>query len=588
MERSGIIYRCSHTKHANRPPSSRRALARGLVPGLQRLTEDCGVCLSSCLDYWQDDLILQAFNRCLILAPEIYGNPWLLRDDEYPKLARIFNLHRKYRDILVKGIVLPEDDYGPFAVSRGDSATRFITLRNLTWQQKEYRIYLNQSIGLAHSDYVELRQLHPTEKVIGLFRYNPGYFVTVPVEPFRSALYMATTKPADEITIYGCSYQVVRDVPAKPIIVNLLGLPGRKELVTLSTEYRKFTKATLDGQPAPDAPAGRPFYVRFPGEPNGKHWHRKLAGLTPCDVPADAEALYEATCFAANNNALEVRELLRSGPTKIPQVELARKRFFEDPIFVSRGIWDKFAFDADLSTSFRIRDYHARDIAVSPGMFRLDFATDIDIDKLVFQAVEVNAPAQTADVSADLKNWRRCELTTNADTITVRIPTGKKVKYLRIDKTPTAVAEIEGYKANIKLDTSNWRASNLFKPYSDTPAVSAWQCTAQLDELAKNSYLAVAIPGQYGNEAAYAAIRIDGRILSAPDRSPSFECNQWEHVVKRVNGNYTYYFPPTEQLQGKTIEVVVLGLKRNMNNVKPELWLTAYPPHYETKTLILE
>ncbi|NTV80750.1 MAG: hypothetical protein HGA24_04920, partial [Candidatus Aminicenantes bacterium] len=78
------------------------AISRGLVPDLKRLVEDCGVCLSSCLDYWEDDLVLQAFNRSLLLAPELYGNPWFLRDDEYPRLARLFNLHRKYRDILVK------------------------------------------------------------------------------------------------------------------------------------------------------------------------------------------------------------------------------------------------------------------------------------------------------------------------------------------------------------------------------------------------------------------------------------------------------------------------------------------------------
>ncbi len=111
------------------------ALSRGLVPDLQRLTEDHGVCLSSCLDYWEDDLVLQAFNRSLILAPQLYGNPWLLRDDEFPKLARIFNLHRKYRDILVNGLVLPEDIFGPYSVSRGilyvlGSQDRFLKVIN--------------------------------------------------------------------------------------------------------------------------------------------------------------------------------------------------------------------------------------------------------------------------------------------------------------------------------------------------------------------------------------------------------------------------------------------------------------------------
>ena len=100
-----------------------QAISRGLVPDLKRLTEDCGVCLSSCLDYWEADLILQAFNRCLILAPELYGNPWFLRDDEFPRLARIFNLHQRYRDILVKGMVLDAERYGPLSVARGNDAT---------------------------------------------------------------------------------------------------------------------------------------------------------------------------------------------------------------------------------------------------------------------------------------------------------------------------------------------------------------------------------------------------------------------------------------------------------------------------------
>lgn len=65
------------------------SIARRSPDNLTRLTEDHGVCLSSCLDYWEDELILQAFGRELILAPELYANPWLLRDDEYAQLAYI-------------------------------------------------------------------------------------------------------------------------------------------------------------------------------------------------------------------------------------------------------------------------------------------------------------------------------------------------------------------------------------------------------------------------------------------------------------------------------------------------------------------
>src|SRR4030042_940941 len=72
---------------------------------------------------------MQAFNRSLLLAPELYGNPWFLRDDEYPKLARLFNLHRAYRDVLVKGLVLPEWSYSKNAVSRGAGASGRAALR---------------------------------------------------------------------------------------------------------------------------------------------------------------------------------------------------------------------------------------------------------------------------------------------------------------------------------------------------------------------------------------------------------------------------------------------------------------------------
>ena len=135
--------------HSTAPHHRAGALSRGLPPDLTRLVEDHGVCLSSCLDYWEDDVVLQAFNRSLLLAPELYGNPWLLRDDEFPRLARFLNLHHRYGDLLVHGMRLPEAHYGPNAVSRGDANTRLVTLRNLTWNPVKYAVKLDGEIGLS-------------------------------------------------------------------------------------------------------------------------------------------------------------------------------------------------------------------------------------------------------------------------------------------------------------------------------------------------------------------------------------------------------------------------------------------------------
>jgi len=318
------------------------AISRRVVPDLVRLTEDHGVCISSCLDYWDDDLILQAFNRNLILAPQLYGNPWFLRDDEYPKLARLFNLARKYRDILVDGMVLPEASYGKKAVSRGDESTRLLTLRNLTWEPIVCKVKLDEEIGLSAGGRVELRQYHPTERVFGTFK--KGNVIDVEVLPFRSCLLMATSKQT-EFGIKGCDYEVVRDVPGKPVLIKLLAMPGETRHIELTAGQREFASARMGARRVDGLVKGQSETIMFPGEPLKETYHRKLGDLTSCTVPADAEALYEATCFAANNNALEVRALQRSGPSHIPQVQKAREAFLKQPLFAERGLWDKNLFD---------------------------------------------------------------------------------------------------------------------------------------------------------------------------------------------------------------------------------------------------
>ncbi len=211
--------------------------------------------------------------------------------DESFVLNRIDNLRKKYAEASTGRIDLPESDYGPNAVSSGDSTFRFIALQNPARQKRKCSIRLNRSIGLARAETVELRQLYPTEKIIGLYRYNPGYYVTFYVPPCRAALLLATTKPLNEISVYGCDYQLVRDNPGKGVVIDLLAPPGSRRLVTVTAPHRKFKNAILDGAPRPDAADGKPFYVSFGGEPNTLAAHRKLGALKPVDVPEEAETL---------------------------------------------------------------------------------------------------------------------------------------------------------------------------------------------------------------------------------------------------------------------------------------------------------
>jgi hypothetical protein len=565
------------------------AISRRVVPDLVRLTEDHGVCISSCLDYWEDDLILQAFNRNLILAPQLYGNPWFLRDDEYPKLARIFNLARQYRDILVDGRVLPEAGYGAKAVSRGDKRTRLLTLRNLTWEPIVCKVKLDEEIGLSVGTPVELRQYHPTERLIGTFK--KGEVVDVEVLPFRSCLLMATSKQT-EFGIKGCDYEVIRDVPGKPVLVKLLALPGETRPVELVAGDREFKLAQISGCRLDGLVKGQSEVITFPGTALKEKVHRKLGDLRPCTVPADAEALYEATCFAANNNALEARALQRSGPSSIPQVVKAREAFLKQPLFAARGLWDKNLFDGDPDTAF----YVARRVGMAPlsgGSLRIDLGEIISLDRLIVRtgseyALQPFKYDETirAQVSSDLTHWTSMSLVADK-TIIMKLDPKTKLRYIRFNGTPDKIVEIEGMLNGRALDRSQWRASTLFARYARVRATKAWQHSFTLNEIPRGSYLAIALNGEHGLEGAYAAIRVNGKPVGAPDRSVSFPANTWEYPARKRTSNYTYYVPLTEDMKDAKIDAIVLGLRSGSGKFKPQVWVTAYPAPLSERLLTL-
>jgi hypothetical protein len=568
-----------------------QALSRGLVPELKRLTEDHGVCLSSCLDYWDDDLILQAFNRSLILAPEIYANPWFLRDDEYPKLARIYNLHRRYRDILTQGLVLPEEQYGPKAVSRGDDTRRLITLRNLTWEPVKYKVSLDDSIGLKGKDKVSLYQFHPTEKFLGQRRWAQS--VEVEVLPFRSCLLLASTDAVKEVVLEGCDYEVVRDTPGKEVIVNVMGYPGTKAKISLQAPDRSFDQARLDGKNANVLVKGKKVEVSFPGSKLNQRWHYKVGTLQQCSVPQDAEILYEATCFSADNDPLEFRSLRRSGPTKIKQVQKARDAFVNQWMVKERGIDPAYLFDNDLETIYSFRSNRRHDLEKN---IRIDFGNAINVDTVSFLLTEETSTESKdpkkpvtyiAEVSPDLKRWEPAVVTHNGSEVKIFLGKDTPVRYLRTNCVPEKVKEINGYYRNNVLAAKNWRTSYLFDRFANRPAVKAFNLKFQLDQYVDNSYLCIPLEGKHGFEGAYAALRVGDKYVGAPRRAISYQVNPWEAPVRRRDSHYTYYIPITKDMIDKTLELIVLAFDKANLDFTPSAWVTAYPVPMVKKQLVL-
>lgn len=572
------------------PHNRAGTLAIGLTPGLERLVEDCGVCLSSCLNGWDDEMILQAFSRSLILAPEMYGNPWLLSDREFPKLARIYNLHRKYADILVDGMQLAQEKYGDYAVSRGDRRTRLLTLRNLSWEPRTFTVSLSGEIGLTDKGRIHVRSYHPTERIIGDFRYGDNVEVTVP--PFRTMLLLASSAAmtSGDLGLEGADYEVIRDVAGSAAEIRIKGLPGTSSEIRLPS-YVKASRVLLDGIDV-TREIRKGMEIDFDGDPLTLPFHRHIGTPQRTDVAsADTKSLYEATVFSADNNALEVRSMQRSGDTEIQEVNAARSAFFGQDAFIRRGVWDRYLFDGDMGTGFWPSSRYGWNQRVRGGCFRLDLGKEYHVDSLVVRVKDeyamepfLIAEGNYAMVSSDLREWKSVLFVSGLDMV---IPVNGKMRYMKMNPFPDAIAEVEAYAEGKKIESRAFRASNLFADGDYMDCKALWRHTFTLNESAAGSYLSVALNGEHGVEGAYVAATVDGRLTGAPSRATSYQSNTWEYVNGRSSSNYTYYIPLTDDMKGKQIEVFVMGYDSERLDFKPEIWISSRNP-YSEKVLIIE
>ena len=133
------------------------------------------------------------------------------------------------------------------------------------------------------------------------------------------------------------------------------------------------------------------------------------------------------------------------------------------------------------------------------------------------------------------------------------------------------------------------RATALFAPYDKARAKLAWQAKISLPaQPAPNSHLCVALNGEHGKNGAYAALRMDGQWIGAPQRAVSYPAVAFEYPPAGPSSNFTYFFPITPQMHGRSLEVVVQGLAGCDTALMPEVWTTTYPHPYESLEMVLE
>ncbi len=565
---------------------------RGLPEDLDRLLEDHGVCISSSVAYFEDDLIYQAFGRCMILAPEIYGNPWLMRDDEYPKLARIYNLHKACAPLLVDGVTLPAT-YGDTPVSRGSEKHRFLATGHHGWTPRTVSIKLDSEIGLADSgEKIALIQRHPTEKLVGLYEY--GDTVDVLLMPFRAHLFEIAAVSEAYPVLERCEYEMIReDANGYPLEVKMLYCDGGDMTLLAGGERRPY--GFFEKRDIRDA---APLF---------------LGKLTDGeDVSSCAEKLYEVAQFAVDNDSLEYRELRRSGDTAIPEVQAARDAFFGQTTYTTRGCDGKAVFDGDPDTFFDGQSkmfcgFSGGNQRVDGGCLRVDFGDVLDADEVEITCFAIRTPiaevaAQTyteqGSYSADLDSWHTtapAEITVAekdveapvvkfsihnvvrvaGDRMKVRYKlNGGPVRYFRLPAPMDRIYSVRLLKDGQALTLVAPKANNLQAPYGAKKPVAVKEAVVTLpDTVRDGDYIAVALNGVHGEEGAYCIAEVDGKLVGFPDRAPAYRSNVWEFVVARSDRNYTYYLPLQASMAGKSIKVRALLCNEAHTELDCDVWL---------------
>ncbi|MBQ7101454.1 MAG: hypothetical protein IJN81_07465 [Clostridia bacterium] len=548
---------------------------RGHTDNLERLAEDHGVCISSNIDYFEDELIYQAFNRSLILAPEIYGNPWLMRDDELPKLARIYNLHGRNAEILVNGMLLPES-FGANACARGSKTKRFISTGNNSWETKKITFTLGEEIGLDTDKTVQVNIHHPYEEYLG--EYRAGDKVEIDLMPFRATLVEVSVVDEAEPILTSCKYEIVKE--------NENGVPVEVKILTCNggdiNIINKGNEVFFVHAEKCDTAEKAPVY---------------LGELTECEkVPVNGEELYETAMYAISNDALEARSILRSGETEIPEVKAARDAFFGQPHYRLRGCEAKNMFDGKPDTFYdsQSKTYCDNNLRINNGCLRVDFGAEYDCDSVEIEFFSGDYPTRevavqnlplVAEYSCDLKKWSASDTVSTSVSdddftatvikytahtlynlhgkkITASYNINGKIRYMRIENPVDRIYAVRLIKDGREIKTDVLCANNMQAHPRHKKINLSKSGEFTLPEYRSGARLTVAVNGKHGEECVYCVAEIGDKRFGFPERAPDYKANQWEHRVCGSDKNNTFFLPLPDGMAGETVKIYTLFTDR--------------------------
>jgi len=603
----------------NRDCSIGRELSSEFFGTPFRQFEDHGICFNSCLEKWEDDLVTQAFGRASVLSPEMYGTFFFLGDEDFPRLARLIQLHKQLEPLLKHSVPLPGGD-----IAHADGASSLVLVRNMTWEPALKSIPLDASIGLAAAPGTPLtvRQRHPWEMLMK--RAGDGAVVggtlAVELDPWSLRLIQIDTVAPAEPLVAGVPYEIVPGPDARSFDIKLLGTPGRKADV-MFLNFGDRTVRTGAGQPVPTGEA--PWPITFPGaSPAGPSFARLADFMDdPAAVP-EGQRLAELAKFGLDDDALEIREMVRlkREPSGLPEIEACRA-YMWDKVAAAEGTF-RNAFDGDPGTRWSDGFPRRSPFTGSPAayrsetsLWRIDLGRPTDLATLELSVVRRTDAAflEAVETSSDLRTWTRTDgssltaagsipaagsLRQRGKTVSIfdvdagdkrpvviAIPlAGGPWRYVRIRGRNFSVSEILGYDgAGRLLDRSGWRATNFL---GETPAPHRVLTAVHVpaDDAPGREY-AVAVtagPAKFDPvDGVYVVAIVDGRPVVPRHRAPSYPYHnyEWNSGGPKLAG-MTFRLPIDPAWKGKTVEFRVMMFGDGADGARAELRLVTPKPAF--------
>jgi len=581
----------------NRDCSIGRELTSEFYKTAFRLFEDHGICFNSCLERWEDDLVTQAFGRASVLSPEMYGTFFFLGDEDYPRLARLIQLHKQSQPLLKKAFPLPGGD-----IAHGDGRSSLILVRNMSWETKTKTIPLDGSIGLSAVPGTPLtvRQRHPCELLISKegSGFTSGDSVSFEMDPFSLRMIQVDTSAPTEPYLAGIPYEIIPGADDRNFGLKLLGLPGQVYDVAF-VNFGDRTLWTDDGTAVRTGES--PWRIRFPGRlPEGKLFSRRADFQEDSTGLSEGAFLAETAKFAVDDDALEIRvmEALRREPSRLSEIEACRSYMWKK-VVIAEGS-DGNAFDGDPLT--RWGDGYPKRSAFtgSPApyrsetsLWRIDLGESADLAKLELQVVRRTEAAflDAVETSPDLKTWTKAEGLSlkaadgipfftelrqrgktikifdievgNNTPVSIEVPLPKGLsRYVRIRGRNFSVSEILGYDGRGRaLDRSRWRATNFL---GETPLPRRVLKSVDLvKEYWPGQEYAVAVhsgPAKFDPvDGAYVVALVDGKPAVPRHRAPSYPYHNYEWNSGNPKlGGMTFRLPVEKEWLGKEVEFRVM------------------------------